>query len=174
MTKTFDEHKTEKMAGRHGLRELVSQYEWAKRSGFSKQYANRLVKAGKIRLIDGKVDVDEANAVLASIRNPSRQESRKGSQNALDLSTLLLKTRIKNEIEKGKILEAKAKTEIGELVLVDDVKTSAFNKARVVRDNLLNIPDRIASQLASISDERKVHEILLNEIRVILETLSES
>lgn len=152
--------------------ELVSQYEWAKRSGFSKQYANRLVKAGTIRLIDGKVDIDEANATLASIRNPSKAEMRKGTQNVSDLSTLLLKTRIKNEMEKGKLLEAKAKAEIGELVSVEEVKTSAFNKARIVRDNLLNIPDRVASQLASINDERKIYEILLNEIRTVLEALS--
>lgn len=154
--------------------ELVSQYEWAKRSGFSKQYANKLVKAGTIRLIEGKVDIDDANATLASIRNPSRQENRRGLQNVSDLSTLLLKTRIKNEMEKGKILEAKARAEVGELVSVDEVKTSAFNKARIVRDNLLNIPDRVASQLASINDEQKIHEVLLNEIRTVLETLSDS
>jgi hypothetical protein len=156
------------------MSELVSQYEWAKRSGFSKQYANRLVKAGKIRLINGKVDIDEANATLASTKNPSKPETRKGLQNVTDLSTLLLKTRIKNEMEKGKLLEGKAKAEIGELVSVEEVKTSAFNKARIVRDNLLNIPDRVASQLASISDEKKIHEILLTEIRTVLEALAEN
>lgn len=152
--------------------ELVSQYEWAKRSGFSKQYANRLVKTGTIPLVDGKVDIDEANGILASIRNPNKLEMRRGKQNVSDLSTLLLKTRIKNEMEKGKLLEAKAKAEIGELVSVDEVRTSAFNKARIVRDNLLNIPDRVSPQLASINDENKIHEILLNEIRIVLEALS--
>ena len=160
------------------MSELVSQYEWAKRSGFSKQYANRLVKAGTIRLINGKVDIDEANAILASTKNPSRVEMRKvegplpGQQNVSDLSTLLLKTRIKNEMEKGKILEAKAKAELSELVPVEAVKTAAYNKARIVRDNLLNIPDRIASQLASLDNEKKIHEILLSEIRTVLEALS--
>jgi hypothetical protein len=154
------------------MAELVSQYEWAKRSGFSKQYANRLVKAGKIRLVSGKVDIDEANATLASTKNPSRVEMRRGVQNVSDLSTLLLKTRIKNEMEKGKILEAKAKAEVGELISVDEVRAAAYNKARVVRDNLLNIPDRVAAQLASIDDERKVHEVLMAEIRSVLETLS--
>jgi hypothetical protein len=130
------------------------------------------VKAGTIRLINGKVDIDEANAMLASIKNPNRQETRKGLQNVSDLSTLLLKTRIKNEMEKGKILEAKARAELGELVPVEEVKTAAYNKARVVRDNLLNIPDRVASQLASLDNEKKIHEILLNEIRSVLEALA--
>jgi hypothetical protein len=154
------------------MAELVSQYEWAKRSGFSKQYANRLVKAGTIRLINGKVDIDEANAILASTKNPGRVEMRKGQQNVSGLSTLLLKTRIKNEMGKGKILEAKAKAELGELVPVEEVKTAAYNRARVVRDNLLNIPDRVASQLASLDNEKKIHEILLSEIRTVLEALS--
>jgi hypothetical protein len=154
------------------MSELVGQYEWAKRSGFSKQYANRLVKAGRIRLINGKVDIDEAKATLARTKDPSKPETRKGLQNVTDLSPLLLKTRIKNEMEKGKILEAKAKAEIGELVSVEEVRTSAFNKARIVRDNLLNIPDRVASHLASISDERKIHEVLLTEIRTVLEVLT--
>ena len=154
------------------MSELVSQYEWAKRSGFSKQYANRLVKAGRIRLVGGKVDIDEANATLASTKNPSRVEMRRGVQNVSDFSTLLLKTRIKNEMEKGKILEAKAKAEVGELISVDEVRAAAYNKARIVRDNLLNIPDRVAAQLASIDDERKVHEVLMAEIRSVLETLS--
>ena len=155
------------------MAELVSQYEWAKRSGFSKQYANKLVQAGTINLINGKVDIEAANSILASLRNPSKFERRNETQNVSDLSTLLLKTRIKNEMEKGKILEAKAKVETGELVSVEEVKTSAYNKARIVRDSILNIPDRVASMLASITDEQKIHEALLIELRTALEGLSD-
>ena len=192
------------------MTQLVSQTELAKINGFSKQYANKLVKSGTIQLIDGKIDIDAANAVLASSRNPSRQLQRSGqNQNSRqshtsnssiqnqsisgsrsfglgspgsgspgaglpvsDLSTLLLKTRIKNEMEKGKILEAKAKTELGELVSAEEVKTSAFNKARIVRDNILNLPDRLSSTFASILDEKKIHEIFLEELRAALESLA--
>jgi len=82
------------------------------------------------------------------------------------------KNRIKNEMERGKLLEARAKAEIGELVSVEDVKVAAFNKARIVRDSLMNIPDRVASLLASIDDAHKIHEVLLQEIRTALEELS--
>jgi|GEM_PF-5425667 len=38
---------------------------------------------------------------------------------------------------------------------------------------MLNIPDRVSSVIASAgSDERKIHEILTKEIRLVLEELS--
>ena len=89
-----------------------------------------------------------------------------------DLPTLLLRTRIKTEIERGKLLEVRAKEQLSKLVDADEMKAVAFNKARVVRDGLLNIPDRIAAVLAAETDPRKVHQILTAEIRTVLEELS--
>ena len=94
------------------------------------------------------------------------------SGDSSDLSTLLLKTRIKNEIEKGKLLQARAQAETGELINAEQVKAAAFNKARVVRDGLLNIPDRLASVMVTCNDEKKAHEIMTKEIRMVLEELS--
>ncbi len=85
---------------------------------------------------------------------------------------MLLKTRIKSELEKGKLLEIKARVEAGKYVDADEVKVAAFNKARIVRDGLLNIPGRMASLLAAESNEHKVHELLAHEIRAVLEELS--
>jgi hypothetical protein len=151
---------------------LLKQAHWAKRQGFSKQYVGQLVQSGVIQLVDGLVDVEQAEAALESFRDPSQPQRRKGIAPATELSTLLLKTRIKNEMERGKLLEARAKAEIGELVPVEEVKVAAFNKARIVRDSLMNIPDRVASLLASIDHPHKIHEVLLQEIRTALEGLS--
>jgi hypothetical protein len=159
--------------------ELISQAEWARRHGFSRQYANQLVQEGIIPLEDGKINPETADIILEAIKDPSQPQRRangKPSQKSLskntDLPKLLLQTRIKNEIERGKILEARAKAETGELVNAEDVKKAAFTKARVIRDGLLNIPDRMASVMASTNDEQKVHELLSQEIRMVLEDLS--
>ncbi|GFR06977.1 parB domain-containing protein [Trichonephila clavata] len=116
---------------------------------------------------------EQANEAVAAIRDPSQPLRRKSGErgNTSELSTMLLKTRIKNEMERGKLLEAKAKAEIGELISVEEVKTEAFNVARVVRNNLLNIPDRVSALLASINDTEKIHETLTEEIRTALEEL---
>ena len=150
---------------------LISQAEWARKHGFSRQYANQLIKEGTLKAVEGKVDEEQADMALAAIRDLSKTEKR-SSQESTELSTLLLKTRIKNEMERGKLLEARAKVEIGELIAVDEVKQAAFNKARIVRDNLLNIPDRVANLLASVNDASKIHELLSQEIRNSLEGLS--
>jgi hypothetical protein len=49
---------------------------------------------------------------------------------------------------------------------------AAFTKARTVRDNLLNIPDRLAATLAAEADVDKVHQMLTGEIRKALDELA--
>ncbi|GFU21029.1 DNA methylase N-4 [Nephila pilipes] len=144
--------------------------------GVSKQYVCYLVKKGIVELEDGLIDREQANEAVAAIRDPSQPLRRKSGErgNTSELSTMLLKTRIKNEMERGRLLEAKAKAEIGELISVEEVKTEAFNVARVVRNNLLNIPDRVSALLASMNDTEKIHETLTEEIRVALEELTQS
>lgn len=182
------------------MTKLISQAEYARRRGVSRQYVSRLVRDGVIALHDGKIDPASADAALAARRDPARPVRRKagGSEAELsqtqepsagdaptpsetvrlpggaggDLPKMLLKTRIKSELEKGRLLEIKARVEAGKYVDADEVKVAAFNKARIVRDGLLNIPDRVASMLAAETDEHKVHELLSMEIRAVLEELT--
>jgi hypothetical protein len=51
---------------------LITQAEWARGCGFSRQYVSRLVKRGLVRLVDGKVDPAAADAALAAMRDPAR------------------------------------------------------------------------------------------------------
>ena len=157
----------------------VTQTAWAREKGFSKQYVGYEGRKGIVELEDGLIAREQANRAIEAIRDPSQPLRRKGGEEGEkrgnnDLSTMLLKTRIKNEMERGRLLEAKAKAEIGELISVEEVKTEAFNVARVVRNNLLNIPDRVSALLASMNDTEKIHETLAEEIRVALEELTQS
>jgi hypothetical protein len=154
---------------------LISQTEWARRQGFSKQYVGKLIGQGKIKLVDGMIDEKSANKVLQNQRDPNLPIRRNGSnsyESQSDMHDLLVKTKLKNEIERGKLLEAKVKTKIGQLVSLEDVKKVAFARGRIIRDSMLNIPDRISSLLATENDASKIHEILTKEIREALEELS--
>jgi hypothetical protein len=170
---------------------LVSQAEYARRRGVSRQYIGQMVAKGVIRLTDRKVDPDQANVALAAVREPARTERSKEQStgpatpvatpvNRLfelspaggDLPTLLLKSRIKSEIERSKLLEIKARVEAGRYVDAEEVKAAAFNKARVVRDGLLNIPDRLSAVLAAENNSVRIHEVLSAEIRAALEELT--
>jgi hypothetical protein len=157
---------------------LIKQAEWAKRQGFSPQYVTNLIKQGHVILENGLVNTDQADAALAAMRNPSKPINRKHYENdtksaTAELSTVLLKTRIKNEVEKGKMLEIEAKAKTGQYVDAREVEKQAFHVARTVRDSLQNIPDRVSSLLASISDANQIYEILSKEIRLALEGLAE-
>ena len=150
---------------------LMSQAAWAKKHGFSRQYANELIRKGIVRLVNGQIDAIEADAAVEAIREPARA-TRRSEEDSGGLSTLLLKSRIKTEVERGKLLEIRARAESGKLIAADEVKIAAFRRARIVRDGMLNLPDRLAAVLAAETDVAKVHAILIKEIRLILEEIS--
>lgn len=59
----------------------------------------------------------------------------------------------------------------GRLVNADEVKATAFEVARRVRDSVLSVPDRISSILAGYTDEADVRRELVAELRKALEEL---
>lgn len=60
----------------------------------------------------------------------------------------------------------------GDLLQKTDVEKEAFEIARGVRDAILNIPDRISAELASMTDTHKINDKLITEITQALEELS--
>ena len=152
---------------------LITQSEWARRQGFSRQYVNKLINEGKIKLVNGMINENQANAVLDNQRNYNLPLYRTGEsiykKPETNLNELFARARLKNEIEKGKILEAKAKAEIEKLASVKEAKKSAFAKARIVRDKVLDVVDRVSETLASINDSSRIREILTKELRNAME-----
>lgn len=61
----------------------------------------------------------------------------------------------------------------GELVSAAAAERAAFDCARTVKEAMLNLPDRLASELAGESDPRRVHARLEEEVRLALESLAE-
>ena len=59
------------------------------------------------------------------------------------------------------------------LVSLKLVQDAVMRINRITRDALLTVPDRVASQVAACNKAGEVHEILLAEIRLALESLAE-
>lgn len=55
----------------------ITQTEWARELGVSKQYVCYLVKKGIVELEDGLIDREQANEAVAAIRDPSQPLRRK-------------------------------------------------------------------------------------------------
>jgi len=70
---------------------------------------------------------------------------------------------------KAKLTELDYQERIGDVVAAADVDREWFELARLVRDSMLNLPARLADQLAHETDQRKVHDLLEQEIYRALE-----
>ena len=72
---------------------------------------------------------------------------------------------------KANLTELEYLQQIGTLIPAADIDEEWFTLSRLVRDAMLNIPARIADQLAHETDQRKVHDLLEAEIYKALESL---
>ena len=79
--------------------------------------------------------------------------------------------RAQHERFKARLAQLELEQREGKLVEADAVKREAFRVARLVRDSLLNLPDRVAGELAAETNQFKVHQRLVSEIRRALEDL---
>ena len=108
----------------------------------------------KAEVAEEKPDYSQ-NSAPNSISGPSYQQSRA----------------IK-EAYGAKLLRLQFEKESKKLISTDDVKVSAFNAARMTRDRILNIPDRVIPQLVGKTDIFEMKEILKAELIKALEELS--
>lgn len=79
--------------------------------------------------------------------------------------------RAQHERFKARLAELELEQREGKLVEAEVVRKEAFKAARQVRDALLNLPDRVAGELAAETNQFKVHQRLTQEIRRALEDL---
>lgn len=79
--------------------------------------------------------------------------------------------RAQHERFKARLAQLELEEREAKLVQADEVKREAFRVARLVRDSMLNIADRVAAELAAEANQFKVHQRLTHEIRRALEDL---
>ncbi|MGB1271612.1 MAG: hypothetical protein ACPG5T_06030 [Endozoicomonas sp.] len=160
---------------------LLSQSEFAKRQGWSRQYVGKLVKSGKLKLVNGKIDPEQALAVIKAQSEPSTElrthphterilpSAPTDSRQAVDFVT----ARTMREAFKAKMAKMEYEEKAGKLTDASRVKEEAFRAGRIVRDALLGIPDRLSDVLAAEDDPAQVRKLLLDELDNILVELSD-
>ncbi len=79
--------------------------------------------------------------------------------------------RAQHERFKARLAQLELEQREAKLVEAEVVKQEAFRVARMVRDALLNLPDRVAGELAAETNQFKVHQRLSLEIRRALEDM---
>ncbi|MTI13014.1 hypothetical protein [Sansalvadorimonas verongulae] len=169
--------------------ERITQAEFARRNGWSKQYVAKLVKQGRIQLEGGKIDPVAARQAIAQLAEPStvlRERAQEisapsrpatsvpsnnptDSRKAVDYAA----ARTMREAFRAKMARLDYEEREGKLVDAKKVREDAFQQARMIRDGFLGIPDRMADVLAAETNPSKVRQILMDELETVLEKLSD-
>jgi hypothetical protein len=168
--------------------ELVTQREYARRRGCTEAAVRRAVRDGRISLIDGRIDPVAADAQWARntrVRAGSRPTDdanlsgsglaggRAGQADDEDTDSGYWKSRARRERAEAELAELKLRELQGQLVRADEWAAALAKRAAAFREGLLQIPARLAAQLAAEADQARVHTILEDELRHVMEQLTQ-
>ena len=173
---------------------LVSIRGYAKHRGVSHTAVEKAVKQGRIRTVDGKIDVEQAdrdwNRNSSPVNKPEAAPRAAAAPEPLVAGPSFAQSRAVREAYEARLAKLTWEERIKKLINADEVRVSAYNFSRMIRDRLLNVPDRVVgAALAEIRaaltaagvdlalieglNMAKVHGIMLAEMRNILEEFSD-
>ena len=157
---------------------------YARHRGISETSVRKALKEGRItKNKNGKIDPEVAdkqwqkNTDPAQIKEAKKTEEVKEARdevnnyNPAPLGPSYQQSRAIKEAYNAKLTRLQFEKESKKLISVDEVKISAFNAARMTRDRILNIPDRVIPQLVGKTDIFEMKEILKAELIKALEEL---
>jgi len=158
---------------------LLSLRAYAKHRGVSLAAVQKAIHSGRITPnADGLIDSDRADAEWAAKTRPGQRRARPAPPSAREPAEATgaggldyFRARAIRESYLARLAKIEFEEKTAKLVSRDEVQVAAFTRGRVVRDNLLNIADRLAATLAAESDVDRVHRILSDEMRMALDVL---
>lgn len=164
---------------------------YAKSKGVSTEAVSKAVRVGRLSksvVFDAKsrprvipeladqewvANTDSAQQRMPAVAPPRQEPEPEQAPAARDepKTATFQQARTLREAYMARLAKLEFDEKSGLLVKADAVKNEAFKVARTVRDNMLNIPDRIAAELANETNQFKIHQRLTQEIRRALEDI---
>ncbi|OXE37434.1 MAG: hypothetical protein CGW95_01400 [Phenylobacterium zucineum] len=174
------------------MTEKVNKSEYARRRGVTPQAINAAIRAGKITAaVDekGMIDVALADQLYAANTHPTSGWNGHGGRRKKNTPEEIVESAKKLGIDpqnvptlvesktieaayKAKLAQLEYEEKVEKLIEVEKVKKEAFRLARVTRDAMLGIPDRVSAEIAGMTDPFAVHTKLITEIRNAIENLN--
>ena len=176
------------------MKKTASRAEYAKLREVSRQAVDAAVKSGRIAAAvgeDGRIDVALADKLWAENTNPTqgehghiRKRKKKDVEEIVEAAVAVgIDPNRPPTLAESKTLEAAYKARLaqidyeersGQLVDAALVKKEAFRTARITRDAMLAIPDRLSAELAGITEPFIIHQKPMAEIRAAIEEVSKA
>lgn len=155
---------------------------YARHRGVSHVAVIKAIKSGRIeKEADGTIDAEKADAAWRKNSNPSPKRTteidvapaptreRHPDPPIVNSGPSFAQSRAVREAYNARLAKLSYEEKSGSLVKTDAVKVAWFNVLRVLRDRILNLPDRLAPVLASETDQAKIRDLLEQELRQALE-----
>ena len=161
--------------------QLISQAEYAKRRGVSGVAVHKAVKAGRITLIEGKIDPAVADVqwrantrARVSSKPPPDVPSppAAGADDGEELPSDYWASRARRERAEAQTAELKLAELQGQLVRADTIRAAHAKRLAGLREALLQIPARLSAVLAAETDQAKCHDALQRELHGVLASVS--
>ena len=160
----------------------ISLGEYAKLKGLDKETVARAARNGKISFVQSGqkklVDPDIAdrewldNTDGSKTRPKEDDEDSEQETKGPSSGQTYAAARAAREAFAANLKQLEYEEKTKQLVKADDIKKAAFNCARIVRDQILGIPDRISHIVASETDPDKVYKTIQDALHQALEELS--
>ena len=161
---------------------------YARHRGCSHVAVLKAIKSGRIeKESDGTIDPIKADAAWE--RNTNQAQQRKEQKPAaapavppekqidppaINSGPNYAQSRAIKEAYLARLAKLSYEEKSGALVRMDSVKVAWFNVLRVMRDRVLNLPDRMAPILSAEQDPKQVRDLLDLELRQILDDAAET
>lgn len=163
-------------------KKLLSQAAYAKHAGVSATTIRKDVKAGKITLVDGKVDPVKADKERAEktdwvMKNKPKKPDKSASTGAIvEEGVTMYQARTQKMAYEAKLAKLKYEEEIGKVVDTLEIQNQLFSSLRSVRDSILNIAPRVsaivAAELGMPDKAFRVNKIIEKEVHDILSDMA--
>lgn len=163
--------------------QLITKAEYARRRGVSGAAVTQAVRAGRLTLVDGMVNLDTADAEWGgksrprvnsqpAVKSQIKVRPERAQPEVSDDADLSIPPWQDSKAKQAHIDARKAELELavieGKLIDRAKIKAEIGRQFAAVRDGLLNIPARMAPALAAMKTPAEVQTALDAEIRAVV------
>ncbi len=159
---------------------LLTKAAYARYRGCDEKAVRQAISAGRITLIDGKIDPEVADIQWAKntrarvAPNKSESEEPKSEMSKVESDPTYMTFRMRREAADAQMAEMNEAKMRGTMLIRLDVERAMFEISRDIRDFLTTCARRIAAEVASISTAEGCELVLDREHRIVLEMLGVS
>ena len=152
--------------------------QYAKHRGVSVAAVSKAIIEGRLNgafILNGNnklIDPDEADRLWEANSFSANRIKSDQELNAAPAAHGFAKARAAKETFAAKAAQLQYEQRAGKLCRIDDVKRAASETARVTRDAIMAMPERLAPILAAETDHHKIKELLIKEFQSTLTNLS--